>query len=542
VSKKILGRGKDGTQAEAIYDFVQTTSGECGGLGCPNFVEGVMFDSSTGDLYFEGASDGIWKIPGISRVPFGGPFPLPVSVLTLAQLGADDHPGLAFDNKGDLLISSYFTGNVLISSPPFTSASVLISDTGAGALEPPLPLALAVDPSGNIFVSNNGLSTGNVACFSSSGTFETIYADFGPTNDFPIGIQLDASGNLFVVTENVVVLGDSKLWKITPATTPICNAPGIMTLVVDLGTVSDVPGLLSTGAEGVAIPTLTSPPQTIVPGTVQTFTFPTYNAQIGYPAGAVIPAGTQIFVNAQPSTQANFSATRLAGSQILSQFPNTQCILYPAATGAGSCVVFRVGCLDSEANATPCPMTPAPNIQVLTTFQNPAAPILNPGLLTATDNENDWVNIFQSIFIDAVVIKGGTDGFNSDFVAVDLGLPPGAQLATFTGFQSPLAPKNQHIFSPGETIAVKFQLVNASGQFVTNATAKLSVVYLGPPQAPQPVSLANMKGIAPNQFAYNSKSNAYQFYLSTVGYAPGEYSLTVFGGVFPTQTVTFTIQ
>ena len=104
------------------------------------------------------------------------------------------------------------------------------------------------------------------------------------------------------------------------------------------------------------------------------------------------------------------------------------------------------------------------------------------------------------------------------------------------------APKNARTFPSGETIAVKFQNINAAGRFVTNATARLSVVFLGAPPVVQAASPANLKGISPNTFTYNAKSNTYQFYLNTTGYAPGLYSLSVFSNSFATQEVTFTIQ
>jgi hypothetical protein len=73
-------------------------------------------------------------------------------------------------------------------------------------------------------------------------------------------------------------------------------------------------------------------------------------------------------------------------------------------------------------------------------------------------------------------------------------------------------------------------------------TARLSVVLLGPTPMYPTVSPANHKGIAPDQFLYDPKKAVYEFYLSTEGYQPGDYSLTVFSNSFAAQVVTFTLQ
>jgi hypothetical protein len=87
LNNRILRMNQDGTQAEVIYN--QATSGSCGGTGCPTGPEGPTF--YRGDLFFNtrenpGAPhNGVWRIPRIGGIPFGGPFPRPVEVLTAAQ-------------------------------------------------------------------------------------------------------------------------------------------------------------------------------------------------------------------------------------------------------------------------------------------------------------------------------------------------------------------------------------------------------------------------------------------------------------------------
>jgi len=74
-----------------------------------------------------------------------------------------------------------------------------------------------------------------------------------------------------------------------------------------------------------------------------------------------------------------------------------------------------------------------------------------------------------------------------------------------------------------------------------SASAQLSVLMLNVPQG---TLGANFKAINPNTFVYKAKSNYYQFYLSTVGYAPGQYVLTVYSipNKFAPASVTFTLQ
>jgi 6-phosphogluconolactonase len=449
LNSRILRMNQDGSQLETIYNLSTTTTGECGAsVLCPAQPDGPSFNFSTGDLFFATPGSnklssklpaGLWKIAAVTTIPFGGPFPAPVNLLTSAQVASSGTGGTVLNNSGDLLIDDDLGNRVLISPPPFDSVSTLIS--GSPLLN---PIGIAVNTHNDVLVANSNEANdapGNIACFSSTGVFQETYADFTPTGDFPVYMGLDSSGNLFVATENVAT-GAGKLWRVAPAATPACSAPGTLTLVSDIGAAfahDSVPGLEGSTAVGVALPSLTAPPQPVIAGTPQTFTFPTYNQQIQYPQGAAIPSGIQIFSTIIPIMRNDFFNTRVLGSP----FPNAQCITYPKS-GSGpqptdTCIIFRNGCLDANNNPVACPTTAGFNpatgtphnsqdIIISTEFDDPATPVITPGFLTADDNQNDWVNIFTG-FTNEPVLKGGTNGFNSDFVGVDL-LNPGVQLVT----------------------------------------------------------------------------------------------------------------
>jgi len=573
---RIYRMNQDGTQWEVVYDFSKMTANQCGGINCPTGPEGPSFLASNGDLFFntridaaENAHSGIWKIPAVTSVPVGGAFPLPVQLISADADAITFGEGTAVDHNGNLLIADEFGNRILFSpAPSYNSTTTLIQNTSE-PFHVSTPVGIAVNSHGDVLVANN--TANNVACFNSSGGFVETYADFSSTGDMPLYMEFDATGNLFVVTQSFDSNTNTfpgKVWKVTPAASPACSEPGNMTLLVDIGAAftSNAPpaGLNGDEAVGLAVPTLAGPFVTLEPGVLLTlFSSPTATHQIQYPADAIITPGTTIMSTATLQTQSDFFNQRLAGSTFLGNNPNTQCIMYPAnpIVPSGPCFTFEDKCFDSNGMHVTCPTTngfdPQTNtphnsedILIYTTIENLPQPPpntglpINPGLITADDGQNDWFNIFTSEFViiapDPLTIKGGTNGFNSDFDAVDLGAASSVGLGIFQGFQTPLAPKNGKTFSVGTTIKVTFQVKNASGQFITNATAQLALVYLGT-GSEQGVSPANFKGLSPNTFTYNTKSNTYQYYLNTTGFPKGNYSLTVFSNSFQGQFVTFTL-
>ncbi len=267
---------------------------------------------------------------------------------------------------------------------------------------------------------------------------------------------------------------------------------------------------------------------TLSPTALNTFNFGPHSYKVQYPPGTSF-SGVTMTVTATEIPQAVFHDTRLLGTP----FANANCIVY-GGTG-GNCIVYAVSCTPS-----PCPTSPdgLPDITILTSYDT-TQQIVNPGFLEAPDSTNNWQNVFTDFFLQRIdpTTKGGSSGF-SDWVAVDLGVDPSTQAGTMGGFLPPLGPKNSRVFTSGTTIPVKFQVKNAAGQFIGNVKARLSV-QLG--STPVPVQAANFKGSGAS-FVYNTVLNQYQFYLSTVGFKPGTYNLTVFSNSFPATFTTFTIQ
>jgi hypothetical protein len=89
----------------------------------------------------------------------------------------------------------------------------------------------------------------------------------------------------------------------------------------------------------------------------------------------------------------------------------------------------------------------------------------------------------------------------------------------FGGFLPPLTADGRDTFKKGSVVPVKFQLKDANGNFVTNATASLTVFYLGTAVAPADEPVINIVGAGDsgNTFRYDLTSNQYIFNWSTKG-------------------------
>src|SRR5262249_50928723 len=100
---RIIRMNQDGTQVEPVYLKV--------GSAGPNAPEGPSF-SPSGALFFntrqtDTPHNGVWKITGASRIPFGGTFPAPVLAIPPSGpggTGITHGEGTTFTANGDLLI------------------------------------------------------------------------------------------------------------------------------------------------------------------------------------------------------------------------------------------------------------------------------------------------------------------------------------------------------------------------------------------------------------------------------------------------------
>lgn len=106
---------------------------------------------------------------------------------------------------------------------------------------------------------------------------------------------------------------------------------------------------------------------------------------------------------------------------------------------------------------------------------------------------------------------------------------------------SPINANGTSLFNLGNTIPIKFELYDCNNQPVTDADARLKVVWLGPtpPGSPTPaVPTPDTKvggGDSGNKFRRTGEY--YQFNWSTKGFWVGNYSLSVMIGGVPLRTV-----
>jgi hypothetical protein len=518
----------------------------------------VAFNPASGHLFFA-ATDGIYDFYTLART---------ATHVTSSPLGEgiaftpyDLNHNLSFSGQEYLFVADRDNNTLLFSSPPYTSIAQLTAQVGLGQDSPlDQPVGVAVDSLGEVFVANHGTSQPGVVCFNFNGQVTHVgnYGTF-PAGDLALYLTPNPyfgtpPGSFFVTTVQDDQGNGGKLWRLDPTNAPgdvPCASTPTVTLVADIGAAfagNTVAGLLSGRVAGLTTPVIpTSPVRLAQDQLVTTLNSPTVGFGVNLPSGIQgVPGNLGVITTAIAYSPTDFANLRLAGSTFLAQYPNTACVAYPPnpTLPPNPCYVFQNQFLDLDT-LSPTILPSTPGATVFATVNNlfPPNPI-NPGLLGAATGTNSWSNDFLTAFItpattDPLTIVGTTSDLNQDFVAVSLGATvPGI----FQGFQTPLAPKNARTFTAGETIRVSFQVLNAAGQFVTNATASLSVAFLGASPVLQAVSPANLKGISPDTFIYSTKANAYQFFLDTTGYAPGLYSLTVYSNSFPIQEVTFTIQ
>jgi hypothetical protein len=235
-------------------------------------------------------------------------------------------------------------------------------------------------------------------------------------------------------------------------------------------------------------------------------------------------------VVAAQATQASIQQ-RLAGTP----FANAACIVYSGA--GGNCLDYQASCTNTSGSQITCPSESSPTITVKSSFDT-LQPITNPGFLTTPIGTNNWTNIFDSFFLQRIdpTMKGRTSGF-SEFVAVDLGATNNQGAGTFQ-FQPPLQSNDQRSFVVGASIPVEFRLASVANPAVpvTDATAGITVVMISDTNGNSTNNIVLEK---PAAFTYGGGN--YSYLLSTSGYAPGTYNITVYGNAFVGQQVEFTL-
>jgi len=388
----------------------------------PHGGEGPSFNSA-GDLFFNTRNDsgtptGIWKLAAPANIPDSGPF-TPVQVFSNSFFGE----GTVFDSRDNLLFVDGSGNRVLESSPPYTAESVLITDpTGTTFLS--IPIGIATNSQSDIFVGNLGLR--NINRFSPSGAFLNTYATFN-SPDSPVFMQFDASDNLFVVTVQNGSADNGKLWRIPPVAALLPATPA---LVVDLSTVRTLPTSKAVGL-GLPATTFTTAQQLIAPGMTTTFNDGTIMDQsVHLPVDANTGGAFFMAVSFMQVAPAVFDSTRLppTGKNTWAgggPVPDGTTCTAIGGTG-GNCVVAENLCFDAhDSPIVPCNITAPTTLIQLSSHYKTQSPQPNPGLIIASDRQNNWRDITTGFDPADPTITGGTKALNSDEVIVNLACTPG---------------------------------------------------------------------------------------------------------------------
>jgi YVTN family beta-propeller protein len=413
---------------------------------------------------------------------------------------------LAFSPNGafayiTILPSSTSPGNVEVLAIP---SNTVVTTVPVG-IE---PVGAAITPDGHYaYVANFGSNDVSVIDTTSNTVITTVPVGHGP---YPVAITPDGAnvyvGNYTDSTVSIIQVATNTVI----ATIPVTPAPFGMVI-------SPAP----TTSQSITQP--------LSPTAPNTFNYGPHNFTVTYPAGASF-SGVNMTVVAAQATQASIQQ-RLAGTQ----FANAACIAYSGA--GGNCLDYKVTCSNTGGSQITCPSESSPTITVKTSFDT-LQPITNPGFLTTPIGTNNWTNIFDSFYLQRIdpTMKGKTSGF-SEFVAVDLGATNGEGAGTFQ-FLAPLQSNDQRSFPVGASIPVKFHLASVANPAVpiTDATAGITVVMISDASGNPTSNLVLEK---PAAFTYGGGN--YSYLLSTSGYAPGTYNITVYGNAFVAQQVEFTL-
>jgi YVTN family beta-propeller protein len=291
---------------------------------------------------------------------------------------------------------------------------------------------------------------------------------------------------------------------------------------------STITGTVAVGSAPIGVAIAAAPPTTLQitqplsPTQPNVFDFGPHDQIVQYPPNTNF-SGINMTTVAVQMTQATFQQ-RVAGTQ----FASASCIVY-AGTG-GNCVDYQVTCSDDNGDPISCPSETQPTIAVETQFST-SGQIVNPGYLTTPIGENLWQNIFTG-FSDPTV-RGKTKGF-SEFVAVSLGSTNPQGLANF----KLLRPRHA-VFRSGQIVPVIFRLTSiANGSPVTDAHASIVVEQIADAKG-NPVSVVVFS--ENNAFRRTNMPGVYGDRVDTANYAPGTYSVTIYGNAFASYLHQFKI-
>jgi sugar lactone lactonase YvrE len=404
---------QDGSNEETVY--------LCNYDGCVQGPEGPSFNT-LGDLYFNTRNaphTGVWKIPAaqLKSIPPGTA--KAVNVVTAAQTGSTWGEGTTFDANDKLLFVDRSGGNVWRFDPVTSTLTAIISGLDT-------PFGIAVDSVGDIFVSNS--ATQKVLRYDSTGAPKGVYVDFSSCDcsDSPAYLQFDASDKLYVVTNHSDSAQFGKVWRVDPSGTP--PSTGTPTLLVNLSPPTG--GVDSTFALGLGLPatTFTTVQQPISQGSFNTFTDGTIITQtLKLPVDVNLGGAAFMAVSFMQIAPAVFSSTRLPPTSTNAWSGGSPVpagtTLTPLNGAGGNGIVAEKLCFASDHSPIkPCDIIAPTTLIQLTSFYNTQSPQPNPGLIIATDGQNDWANITEVFDLDCCSGSGASKGLNTDEAIVNL--PP----------------------------------------------------------------------------------------------------------------------
>jgi len=398
------------------------------------------------------------------------------------------------------------------------------------------PTGVSVSPNGSmVYVANPGSNSISVISVASNTVVATIPAGTSPvkaafTPDGTYAYVANAGNSVSVIdtASNTVIntiTGTSFQLPQDIALSPdgayafVANLTGSSVSVITTAT-NTVTSTVAVGSQPFGVATASAPPNTLQitqplsPTQPNTFNFGSNNYAVQYPAGTKF-SGVNMTVTQVEISQAQFQQ-RVAGTQ----FANTSCIVYAGA--GGNCIDDEVTCSDNNGNSISCPSETQPTIAVQTSFAT-SQQILNPGYLTTPIGQNAWQNIFSG-YSDPTV-KGKTKGF-SEFVAVNLGVTNSQGVAKFFL----LYPSLPRTFYGQKIIPIGFTLKSVVNKApVTDAQASITVVQI-----------ADAKGNSTNNVVLSGLNvfkqgvpGLYKYEIQAANYAPGTYSVSIYGNAFP---------
>jgi YVTN family beta-propeller protein len=489
----------NGTGSDSVSVFSTTSNSVVSTIPLTLPAGGLNLTPDGSLLYASGTGSTIAVI-NTSTNTVESTFSIPV-----AAGGFNGNAGPFFNSSGTL---GYVAQDVASVTPgTVTVISIPSNKTVATIQVGTQPEDMAIAPNGAYaYVSNVGSNNVSVIDTSSNTAIATV-----PVGSQPRAIALTPDGSyLYVgnIADSTVSVIQTSTNSVV-ATIPVPSPFGIV--------ITSVP------------PSSQSITQPLSPTAPNQFNYGPHNFTVQYPPGTSF-SGVNMTVIAAQATQAGIQQ-RLAGTQ----FANAACIVYSGA--GGNCVDYQVTCSNTGGSQITCPGESSPTITVKTSFDT-LQPITNPGFLTTPIGTNNWTNIFDSFYLQRIdpTMKGKTSGF-SEFVAVDLGTTNSEGAGTLR-FLAPLQSNDKRSFVMGASIPVEFHLASVANPAVpvTDATAGITVVMISDASGNPTSNLVLEK---PAAFKYGGGN--YSFLLSTSGYAPGTYNITVYGNAFVAQQVEFTL-